>query len=481
MKLNELLYGIDVHCVSGISRSADIGGITHDSERAARGRLFVCVKGTKHDGHDFVRDAYKRGAAAAVVERGRIPDCAIPYIEVADTRKALAVLHYNRCKRPCDDGRMKLVAVTGTNGKTTTASLIAAILTEAGRKTAVIGTLGGSLTTPDPDELYPKLSEYRRHGVEYVIMEASSHALALSKLEPLTFDAAVFTNLTPEHLDFHGDMENYFAAKCRLFEKCRTAVINGDDMYGRRINVGENSRRVYYSSADETAAYRAEAVNDRGIGGMGYTLVWQNGRVNINTPMVGGFALYNTLAAAACALELGVSPRAVQEAPAAFGGADGRMERLRFDELPFDIYIDYAHTPDALEKTLGILRGLKRGRLIVMFGCGGDRDRQKRPEMGAIASRLADLVIVTSDNSRSEDPDEIIKQIVKGIDRERKYTVIPDRREAIRYAVNAAGEGDIVLLAGKGHERYEIDKNGRHGFDEREFVRDAVLKRAENM
>jgi len=480
MLIRELFKGTDIEAIYGITLGTGVSGIASDSREVRYGCLFVCIKGTKHDGHDHISEAVEKGAAAVVVMSGFEVPNGIPYISVSDTRKALARLWYNKCGAPSHDGKMKLIAVTGTNGKTTTAALLTGILRESGHKTATIGTLNGELTTPDPKELYARLAEHEQRGVEYVVMEASSHALRLGKLDPLNFKAGIFTNLTPEHLDFHHTMEEYFKAKSLLFEKCDTAILNADDEYGRRIADSSHARKLYYSLSDTASDYRADDIKHNGTDGESYTLIWKNGRLRISTPMPGIFALYNTLAAASCALELGIAPRDITSAVQSMTGVDGRLEKVKLDNVNFTVYIDFAHTPDALEKTLGILRGLRdtngSGRVTVLFGCGGDRDMTKRPKMGAIASKLADFTIVTSDNSRSEEPGEIIKQIVKGIDRERPYKVIENRREAIEYAVNTAGDGDMILLAGKGHERYEIDKNGRHGFDERECVREAVEK-----
>jgi len=484
MQIRELFKGADIEAIHGITLNTWVSGIASDSHEVRYGSLFVCLKGTKQDGHDYISDAAENGASAIVAMPGYEIPKGIPYITVKDTRKTLAHLWYNYCGRPSHNGKLKLIAVTGTNGKTTTAVLLTRILSESGHRAETIGTLNGQLTTPDPKELYRILSEHEKNGIEYVVMEASSHALALGKLDPLHFKAGIFTNLTPEHLDFHHTMDEYFAAKALLFNKCDMALLNADDEYGIRIAERSQAKKLYYSISETSSDYHAENITHHGTDGEKYTLVWKNGRVRISTPMPGIFALYNTLAASSCALELGTAPRDITSAVQSMHGVDGRLEKVKLDNVNFTVYIDFAHTPDALEKTLTILRGLRdtngKGRITVLFGCGGDRDPSKRPAMGAIASRLADFTIITSDNSRSEEPGEIIRQIVKGIDRERPYKVIESRREAIEYAVMTAGDNDIILLAGKGHERYEIDKNGRHDFDERECVRAAVSKLSNN-
>jgi len=482
MKLAQLLEGIEIESLNGISRAANIYGISSDSRKVKRGQLFVAIKGLNSDGHDHISEALRNGASAVVIDAEHKISENIPYISLKNTRKALSFLHYNMNGRPAspEKGRMKLIGITGTNGKTTTAALITCILRHAGHKAETIGTLSGNLTTPDPEELYAKLADYEQRGIEYTVMEVSSHALALDKAAPLHFCAGIFTNLTPEHLDFHGTMEEYLSAKSKLFGMCDVAILNGDDASCDKISEKSQAKKVFYSLNERKCQYHTESITHRATDGESYTLKWPSGIANLNTPMPGIFALYNTLAASACTLELGIPPRDVIDAVMAFTGVDGRMERVKLDNADFSVYIDFAHTPDALEKALKLLRSIRdssgKGRLIVLFGCGGDRDRSKRPVMGTIASRLADLTIVTSDNSRSEEPSEIIKQIVKGIDRERPYKVIENRREAIEYAVSSAENGDIILLAGKGHERYETDKTGKHEFDERVCVRDALKK-----
>ena len=494
MKLETLCY------LAGLETPADtqmaacqINAITIDSRAVVPGCMFVCIRGATADGHAYVKQALEQGAAAVVIER-EVPvmkGSGAIFIRVRDTRRALARLCNAFWGDPAKD--MRLVAVTGTNGKTSVSTMIKAMLDAAMIPSGLIGTVrcvcrdrvlpirskneNANMTTPDPMELYHMLAVMREEGVEVVVMETTSHALALRKLDPLHFDAAVFTNLTPEHLDFHGDMRHYFAAKASLFPKSSLAILNADDAATEKLIPLCPGRVVRTSVAGRNAEYRATDVCFEGVSGVRYTLSSPTARLKIQSPIPGIFTLSNTLQAAACALELGVSARTVRETLQAMTGVAGRMERVRIDApVDFSVFVDYAHTPDALENLLGTARSFCREgqRVVLVFGCGGDRDRAKRPQMGAVASRLCDMVYVTSDNSRSEDPDAIIKDILGGIDREKPYRVIRDRAVAIETAVREARAGDIILLAGKGHEAYEIDATGKHPFDEKEIVRAAA-------
>ncbi len=478
-------------------------GICVNSARIQPGELFVCLCGQNHNGHDYIGEAKDRGACGVVISEAR-DTLGLPAVTVPDTRDAFARLWDAYCGYPSRDARLRIVAVTGTNGKTTTAHMLKSIFDEAGYRTAVIGTVTGDMTTPDPDVFYPKLAELIADGTEYLFMEASSHALALKKLAPITFEAGVFLNLTPEHLDFHGDMVHYREAKGALFAQSRLSVLNVDDgscgyMIGaaRRAFGGVGSEIRTFSTRSDEADYTAKNGKCFGAGGIRYDFLTQNRLFRVDCPIPGSFTIQNSLAAASCAYALGVPYRTVMEALRKMKGVPGRMERLvlycgrcgeqgfcgsercaddkakRLDYRALTVLIDYAHTPDALEKLLRNVRSFRSEgqRIILLFGCGGDRDKSKRPVMGAIASRLSDLVIVTGDNSRTEDPEEIIRQILRGIDKERPYKVIPDRKEAIEYAVRTAEDGDILVLAGKGHETYEISSEGKRHFDEREIVR----------
>ncbi len=498
MLLKELLRSSGIYYRAAGNENIEIKTISSDSRSAVENSLFVCIRGRNHDGHSYAGVATAKGAVAILAENelSDLPS-GVTVIYTHDTAAALARLWDAWYSHPTRD--MKLVAVTGTNGKTTVSFMLDAIFSAAFHKCGIIGTVccrtpkrflqANTMTTPDPDTLYRVLAEMREDGAEYVFIEASSHALALGRLAPLNFEAAVFTNLTAEHLDFHGNMENYFLAKASLLEKCKTAFINSDDSYAERYRsyamaTGSHSRLVFFSAQGKRGAdYTAEGIRLPGADGIAYTLCAKNIVREIRLPMAGRFNVDNTLAALAVALEFEISGRIAAEALSGFGGAPGRLKRLRTPSgYAASIYIDYAHTPDALERILETARGLtaKDGRIILVFGCGGDRDRLKRPLMGEIASRSADLCIVTSDNSRSELPENIIGEILAGFDPKTAHAVIPARREAIRYAIEQARGGDVVLLCGKGHEKYEIGPFGRRDFDEA-GIAEETLKRLVEM
>jgi UDP-N-acetylmuramyl-tripeptide synthetase len=329
------------------------------------------------------------------------------------------------------------------------------------------------MTTPDPEELYRILEEMRRSGVEIVVMEVSSHALALHKVEPIIFDVSVFTNLTEDHLDFHGDMESYFGAKAKLMAQSRRAVINLDDRYMRTLKKSGDTTVYTCSAESREAMILAEDIHERGTLGIEYKITSRSLRLRVRLPMAGRFNVMNTMQAAVAADLLGVPAREIRASLSQITGAAGRLERLNnCGKANFSVYIDYAHTPDALENLLRTVRGfLSQGeRLVLLFGCGGDRDRLKRPMMGRIATSMADQVIITSDNCRSESPSEIIADILQGVSQDACYIVIEDRREAIEYAIKSARVGDVILLAGKGHETYEIDRHGKRPFNEKRIV-----------
>ena len=497
MKLETLCFLAGLETPSDTRMAAcEINAITIDSRAVVPGCMFVCIRGTKADGHAYVKQALEQGAAAVVIER-EVPimkGSGAIFVRVGDTRRALARLCDAFYGHPARG--MRLIGVTGTNGKTSVSTMLKAIFDAAMIPCGLIGTVkcvcrdrvlpirsgnpNANMTTPDPSELYHILALMKQEGVEVVVMETTSHALALRKLDPLTFDAAIFTNLSPEHLDFHGTMPRYFAAKASLFSKAKLAVINADDAVSEALIPRCTGRVVRTSTSEKGAEYRASDVHFEGVEGVSYRLTSPSLSVRMSSAIPGVFTLSNTLQAAACALEMGVSIRTVRDALASFCGVEGRMERVKFDHpMSFSVFIDYAHTPDALENLLRTAQTLREdgGRVILVFGCGGDRDKSKRPQMGAIASRLADVVYVTSDNSRSENPDGILRDIVGGIDREKPYFVIRDRARAIGAAIENAKAGDIVLLAGKGHEKYEIDATGKHPFDEKAIAAAAVDRR----
>lgn len=471
---------------SGIERApigtdVEITQVTSDSEGIVPGGLFVALRGTKQNGEDFIERARANGAALVLCESDRGD------LRCSGARLALAHL----CRTFYGSGieRLHLVGVTGTNGKTTVVSLLRSIALAAGRPCGSIGTLGcelyggsggltrlpgeGNMTTPDPEVLYPVLSQMATEGAEYVFAEVSSHALAMKKADALRFDVGIFTNLTRDHLDFHGTPDEYLSAKARLRGLCDRFLVNADDASSYAFG-----NATLHCSVTIGADFFADRIEQLPGGGYRYRLSSDYGAFKIETRMNGGFSVMNTLQAASAALLLGFSPDGIARGISALEAVPGRMESVLPEDAGFRVYIDYAHTPDALEKVLACARcAVNGGRLIAVFGCGGDRDRGKRSEMGAIASRLADLTVVTSDNPRSESPDAIIKDIIAGVDATRDVTVIPDRRSAIEYAVGTACAGDVIVLAGKGHEKYEITASGKHPFDEALLVRRAFEKR----
>ena len=487
--------------LGGASASADpeITAICPDSRRIKGGELYLAIEGLHKDGHAYIGEAIARGAAALVVSKKAAKEKRIdkegmllPIIEVEDTRIAAARLYSAFYGDP--HKRLRMIGVTGTNGKTSVSSLIAEILRSAGKKVGVIGTTGcfssgggrlditpadpsASMTTPDPEELYKILDRFASDGAEYAVMEVTSHALSLGKVEPIEFEIGVFTNLSEDHLDFHESMENYFAAKSALFKQCRTAVINYDDRYGR-ILADEINIPTYSCSAEgrETNCY-AEDIRIRARAGIEYKLISGEMRLRVRSRLSGSFNVMNTMQAALTAHALGVKAAVIKDALAEFSGISGRLEKMRLGgRVDFSVYIDYAHTPDALENLLKTARSfaLRGQRIVLLFGCGGDRERQKRAIMGNIATCMADLAIITSDNSRTESRGDIINDILSGVALDATYTVIEDRREAIEYAIKNARRGDIILLAGKGHEEYEIDGEGKKPFSEREIVKEAI-------
>ena len=490
MTLFALCELIGAECPMGLEKK-EIKGITSNSEGVKESYLFVCLSGYSSDGHRYIDEAFEKGAAAVVVEKKEyMSDRAV----LCDsTRRALSVMLDAFFGFPSK--KMKFVGVTGTNGKTSVSLMLKNIFDTAGIPCAVIGTVKCSspkgdiekhpndplsnMTTPDPEELYPMLASMASDGVELVVMETTSHALYLKKLAPIDFEVGIFTNLTQDHLDFHSSMEEYFKAKLELFKKSRRGIVNIDDGYGKRLADMRICPTLTCSAKGTPCDYSAEEIGDIDVRGISYTLVGREASCAIHSSVTGIFSIMNSLQAASCALLLGIRQECVEKAFAQLDSISGRLERVDFDEnVSFSLFIDYAHTPDALENLIESARSFRKNgeRIVVLFGCGGDRDRGKRAKMGRIATEMADLSIITSDNSRSEDPEAIINDILGGVDKSKSFTVIKDRRLAIEYAVANARAGDIILLAGKGHEKYEINAEGRHDFDERRIAAEAVSK-----
>lgn len=487
MRLPELLEGLTEVQLPAV----EVTAVTADSRAVTPGSLFVAITGTVSEGHDYIADAVKRGAVAVVYQRpeyGAQISPGVAGIQVAASRRAAAVLADRFWGHPSGD--LKLVAVTGTNGKTTTVHLLESIFQAAGHKTGMIGTLGrrvgeqtvaASRTTPDAIELQALLARMRDEGITHVSMELSSHAIDLDRAWGCSFAGAVFTNLSQDHLDWHETMEAYRAAKSRLFSEYpaftpgeMVGAINVDDEAGRLIAREARCRVVGYGTGAD-AQVRAENL-ERSWAGTRMHLVTPAWQAPLQLQLVGQFNVMNVLGAAACAWGLGVEQDAILQGLQNLPSVPGRLERVDRGQ-DFAVLVDYAHTPDALENVLRAARELEPSKLICVFGCGGDRDRTKRPQMGKIASDLADVVIVTSDNPRSERPEDIVADITAGM-AGAQYEVEVDREHAIHKAIAQAAGGDIVIIAGKGHEDYQEFEGGRKvHFDDREVAAEALDKR----
>lgn len=494
MKLKKLCRAAEIDCPQQFGET-EITSVAMDSREITSGGLFLCIRGLHTDGHTYIDDAIRSGAVCIVTEAGYEPlkKEGVILLSHPNPRRAAAMMYHAWYGYPAK--RLKMIGVTGTNGKTSVTHMLRAILEASFCRCGIIGTVGcesagrrllekstdplANMTTPDPPVLYRMLAEMVADGVEYVLMEVTSHALALCKLDPIGFDVAVFTNLTPEHLDFHGTMEAYANAKAKLFQRSRCCVINLDSPYAAHM-IASAAGRVVTCGIKRQGDYNAEPIEDGEKNGVIYNLRSGSSAVRLFCPIEGSFSVMNSMQAVIVARELGLGMTAIKDALASVLGIRGRMERVRLGfDADFTVLIDYAHTPDALENLLRTCTPLKRGegRTVLLFGCGGDRDRSKRAEMGRLASQYADYVIVTSDNSRGEDPNDIIREILVGIDPQKPHTVIVDRAEAIRQAILTARTGDVILLAGKGHEEYEIDRTGRKPFLEKEIVREAFAER----
>ncbi len=454
----------------------EILGITSDSREVKAGFAFVCIAGVTADGHNYAQKAVDMGAVVVITERKIGLPCELV---VDDTRALYADMCAAWFGYPSNS--LKLIGVTGTNGKTSITYMLKSILEAAGHKVGLIGTIHNMIgdeiietknTTPGVYELNRLFSLMNTKGCDYVVMEVSSHALDQKRVCNLCFEAAIFTNLTQDHLDYHITMENYYEAKKKLFNMCKTAVINFDDEYGKKLCNELDCHVVSYSLTDEST-YSAKAVNYFPAC-VEYELVNDNGFNHIKFNTGGAFSVYNSMCAAITALEIGLPIDTITKAIASIEGIKGRAESVPTGR-DFTVIIDYAHTPDGLKNILKTFRECQKNRVIVLFGCGGDRDKTKRPIMGKIAVRYADFVIITSDNPRSENPDAIIKDILVGTEGSAvPVTVIENRIEAIKYAVSIAKKDDIIVLAGKGHETYQILRDGTIHLDEREVVRDAL-------
>ncbi|QRK04141.1 UDP-N-acetylmuramoyl-L-alanyl-D-glutamate--2,6-diaminopimelate ligase [Archangium violaceum] len=504
MKLTDVLAGCGAEQTSGGRTPVDVTGVSQDSRKVKPGDLFVAVPGTKEDGAQFVGEAVSRGAVAVVSEKALSSQ--VPFFKVSNARKALAIIAANFHGRPAD--KLTLLGVTGTNGKTTTTYLLEAMATAAYSSTGVIGTLGYKVggqfhptahTTPEPLELHRILKEMVDAGVETVVMEVSSHALLQERVHGITFKAAAFTNLTRDHLDYHKDLEEYFQAKRKLFvenlAQGGVAVVNGDDTYATRIyNELRGQKRMAWKFSRQGNGEISSADVSFSLQGIKGVLKTPAGDIPVKSRLLGAHNLENILAAAGLALGAGFARRKdVQLGIERMAGVPGRMERVENHgpaQAPA-VFVDYAHTDDALKRALEAARTMAKGRVIVVFGCGGERDAGKRPLMGSAAAESADLAVVTSDNPRTEDPEEIISQVTPGLEKgglrrisagkaksgEKGYLVDVDRKAAIETAISLGKEDDVVLIAGKGHETYQIIGTEKRAFDDREVAARALAIR----
>ncbi|MEG0853813.1 MAG: UDP-N-acetylmuramoyl-L-alanyl-D-glutamate--2,6-diaminopimelate ligase [Angelakisella sp.] len=473
MKLAEYLTGIQYTMNDQKLLDTQITGITSDSRQVKKGCIFVCIKGGKFDGHTAAPQAVAEGAAVVVTETDLGLAC---QVLVENTRSAYAILCANHFDNP--SRKLRLMGVTGTNGKTTITYLLKSILSAAGKKTGLMGTIHNEIldmvlpakyTTPDPYQLHAMLSRMVEAGCEYVVMEASSHALDQHRLDGCEFDVAIFTNLTQDHLDYHETMENYYLAKRKLFDHCRKAVVNIDDSYGARLAEEIGKTAVTCSLSNDMAAFTAKSIECSAAGSK-FVLVADHLIERVKVPMPGMFSVMNAMEAAVAAILADVSVSDAANGLSTCYGVTGRAEVIPTGR-DFTIIRDYAHTPDGLEKIIGALRQFTTGRLVTLFGCAGNRDRTKRHLMADCVAAGSDLVILTSDNPRDEDPLQIINDAKPGLDRHKTpYKIIPDRYTAILWAIDNMQPGDLLLLAGKGHEDYQVLHDETIYFDERVLV-----------
>jgi UDP-N-acetylmuramoyl-L-alanyl-D-glutamate--2,6-diaminopimelate ligase len=501
VKLADLLEGVEPIAVSG-AIDLPVTALCYDSRRVTPGTAFVAIRGMAQDGHQYIQNALDRGATAVIAEQPAPVSSTALWIQLHDTRKALALMAANFYQRPTES--LQLIGVTGTNGKTTTTHLLEGILNQARFKVGIIGTLAyrwakkyipAPMTTPESLDLQRLFHAMLRDEVTHAVMEVSSHALALGRVEGCRFRAAVFTNLSQDHLDFHANLDDYFAAKALLFfHHLRqhhggprpVAIINLDDPCGKELLENTHGEPWSYSMRQSQAQVWVKQV-EFAAGGIRADFATPRGTLELRSPLLGRLNLYNILAAVTTALAMGIPEDRIVAGLEAVTSVDGRLQRVPTGRS-FEVVVDYAHTPDAMEKSLHCLRELTSARLLVVFGCGGDRDRTKRRLMGKVAATLGDVVIVTSDNPRTEDPQAIIADIEPGL-RETGiasippaldyrpngsgcYTVEADRRQAIRLALSWAQPGDLVCIAGKGHETYQIVGREVLPFDDRVVVRE---------
>ena len=474
MKLKKLLEGIEI-IESTADMELDIASVAYDSRKVERGGLFVAISGFASDGNRFIPMAMEKGAA--VIVTAKKPELDVPYVLVPSDRLALALIGCNFYSHPARS--MTMIGVTGTNGKTSVTLLLKQVIEKVlGAKVGLIGTMENRIgdlvipterTTPESFELQGLFAQMRDAGCKYVVMEVSSHAIALERIGGVHFDVAAFTNLTEDHLDFHKTMENYCDTKAELFNRCDKAVLNCDDSWFERISQNVKCDML------TTSVKGSGSLNARDLllraDGIAFTAEMGTEHASVSLQIPGRFTVYNAITVLGIASQLGISLQTAASALATAEGVRGRVEVVPTPGKPYTVLLDYAHTPDGLENVLTSVRDFCKGNLIVVFGCGGDRDPIKRPIMGHIGVSLADFAVITSDNPRNEDPMTIISDILKGVeDTDGEYIVIENRRKAIQYAMDKAGKNDIIILAGKGHETYQEIRGVKHHLDEREEV-----------
>ena len=475
MRLGDLLEKTEI-VETAASMDIEVHGVSFDTRTLRAGEIFVAVKGYERDGHRHIEEAIEKGAVCVLCQEAPASR-STPYVLMEDTRKGLAAVSAAWFDNPAD--KLKIVGITGTNGKTTVTSLLKNVIEKyTGAKAGLIGTnvnligdraISAKHTTPESYEIHELLDTMVREGCEYVVMEVSSHALHLERVHGIEFEVGVFTNLSPDHLDFHLTMDDYAGTKARLFSNCRRAAINLDDKYAQTMIENADCGVMTYAIDDVSADLTAKSIKLHGDS-VDFCALSTGSLLRVKLRIPGKFSVYNALAilSAAVLLEFDITMVAAQMESC--DGVKGRAEIVPTGK-DFTVMIDYAHTPDALENVITAARGFVRSRVITLFGCGGDRDSKKRPLMGKIAAKLSDFVVVTSDNPRTEQPDAIIRDIIAGMaDTNTPYRIIENRREAIHWALGSAGSGDVLILAGKGHETYQIFGKEKTPFDEREVV-----------
>ena len=477
MKLKEIMNGVIFENTYG-NLDLDISSLQYDSRKVEKGDIFFCVEGFKVDGHRYIQNAIDKGATVVICSKEPVKELLegkVTFIQISDIRKVMAVCasnFYNNCHK-----ELKLIGITGTNGKTTSSYMLKKVLETAGYKVGLVGTIANYIgqrkidthrTTPEALELHQLFNEMVAEKVDYCIMEVSSHSLVLKRVYGLEFEEGIFTNLTQDHLDFHKTFLNYYNAKLMLFKSSKTSIINIEDEYGRRLFNDVNNKKITYGT-QKNCDVRAEEVymNSRGIN---FNLCYNHKKSKVELGMPGAFNLSNALGSAAACLTEGIDIESVAKGLSSVMGVPGRCEVVsRKYNLGYDIILDYAHTPDSLKQTLKTVKEFTKGKVICVFGCGGDRDTTKRAQMGYIGTQLSDIAIITSDNPRSEEPLKIIEDIVSGV-KNNNYIIEENRKEAIKKAVALASSQDTILIAGKGHEDYQELKTGCVHFDEREII-----------